>query len=42
VAVVNVTNFEACTLARKAAWTECVETTLVSELCERIRLVHEL
>ena len=39
---VNVADFEACALAGETARPEGRETTLVSDLTERVRLVHEL
>ena len=42
VSVVNVTNLETGTLTRQTARTQSRQTTLVSDLCQRVGLVHEL
>ena len=42
VRVVNVTYFEAGTLARQTSWPECRYATLVRHLGQRVGLVHEL
>ena len=39
---VNVTDFEVSTVTGKTARTECGQTTLMSKLCQRVRLIHEL
>ena len=38
----NITHIERCTLSRQAAGTECGQTALVRQLCQRVVLVHEL
>jgi hypothetical protein len=39
---VNVTDFEVSTVTGKTARTERGQTTLMSKLCQRVRLIHEL
>src|SRR4051812_4638542 len=38
----NVADFEARAIARESAWPEGRKPALVRQLCERVRLVHEL
>jgi hypothetical protein len=40
--VVNVTNLEGSTVTGKTAGAECGKTSLVSKLCKRVVLIHEL
>ena len=40
--IVNVSNGEACALSSKTARSKSGETTLMSNLGKRVRLVHEL
>ena len=42
VGIVYVTYLEARTLTRETTWSQSRETTLVGNLCQRVRLVHEL
>ncbi len=42
VAVVNVSDIEACALSGKAAGAEGGHTALVGKLCQRVGLIHEL
>src|SRR6185295_7855341 len=39
---VHVTNLKSCALTRKTAWPEGRKASLVSDLRQRVRLVHEL
>src|SRR5882762_7229116 len=38
----DVTHFKARTIPAQAAWPKCGQTTLVRQLRQRIRLIHEL
>ena len=38
----HVAHFEAGTFARQSAWTKCRQATLVSNLTQRVGLIHEL
>ena len=40
--IVNVTHVKGCAVTGKTAGTECRQTALVAQLCQRVVLVHEL
>ena len=41
-AIMYVTNFKSCTISGQTARTQCRQTTLMGQFCQRVVLIHEL